>query len=75
VDENESLDSAAARELQEETSVDPSKVLLTQVCMQPPPSAGAAVAGQCSMLRASAETLLVVIVIMAGRAVVCSCSC
>jgi ADP-ribose pyrophosphatase YjhB (NUDIX family) len=31
VDENESLDSAAARELQEETSVDPSKVLLTQV--------------------------------------------
>ena len=32
VEENESLDVAAARELQEETSVDPSSVLLTQVC-------------------------------------------
>ena len=31
VDENESLDAAAARELQEETSVEPSSVLLTQV--------------------------------------------
>ncbi|KAL4422704.1 hypothetical protein ABPG75_008901 [Micractinium tetrahymenae] len=31
VDENEPLDRAAARELQEETSVDPSSVLLTQV--------------------------------------------
>ena len=31
VDENETLDSAAARELQEETSVDPRDVLLTQV--------------------------------------------
>eukprot|EP00887_Chlorella_sp_A99_P000198 scaffold13.g198.t1 len=31
VDENEPLDQAAARELQEETSVDPSAVLLTQV--------------------------------------------
>lgn len=30
VDENEPLEQAAARELQEETSVDPSKVLLTQ---------------------------------------------
>ena len=32
VDENEPLDRAAARELQEETSVDPKDVLLTQVC-------------------------------------------
>ena len=31
VDENETLDTAAARELQEETSVDPKSVLLTQV--------------------------------------------
>jgi ADP-ribose pyrophosphatase YjhB (NUDIX family) len=31
VDENEPLDTAAARELQEETSVNPSDVLLTQV--------------------------------------------
>ncbi len=31
VDENEPLDKAAARELQEETSVDPKDVLLTQV--------------------------------------------
>lgn len=31
VDENESLDHAAARELQEETSVNPSQVLLEQV--------------------------------------------
>ncbi len=33
VDEGEPLEAAAARELQEETSVDPSRVLLTQVCM------------------------------------------
>ncbi len=47
VDEGESLDAAAARELQEETSVDPSKVLLIQVrqslsasprCLLSPPS-------------------------------------
>ena len=31
VDENEPLDKAAARELQEETSVNPKDVLLTQV--------------------------------------------
>ncbi|KAI3430429.1 hypothetical protein D9Q98_005024 [Chlorella vulgaris] len=31
VDENEALEAAAARELQEETGVDPSRVLLTQV--------------------------------------------
>lgn len=31
MDENEPLDQAAARELQEETSVDPADVLLTQV--------------------------------------------
>lgn len=31
MDENEPLDRAAARELQEETSVDPKDVLLTQV--------------------------------------------
>lgn len=31
VDENETLDTAAARELQEETSVDPSSVPLVQV--------------------------------------------
>ena len=31
VDENESLDQAAARELQEETSVDPSRIFLEQV--------------------------------------------
>jgi ADP-ribose pyrophosphatase YjhB (NUDIX family) len=30
VDQNEPLDTAAARELQEETSVDPTSVLLTQ---------------------------------------------
>jgi 8-oxo-dGTP diphosphatase len=33
VDENEPLDKAAARELQEETSVDPSSVELTQACI------------------------------------------
>ena len=33
VDENEPLDKAAARELQEETSVDPKDVLLIQVSM------------------------------------------
>ena len=34
VDENEPLDKAAARELQEETSVNPSDVLLTQASSQ-----------------------------------------
>lgn len=39
VDQDEPLDQAAARELQEETSVDPASVLLTQVCL---PRAGPA---------------------------------
>lgn len=37
VDENEPLDKAAARELQEETSVNPSDVLLTQASQQVKP--------------------------------------
>ena len=32
VEENEPLDRAAARELQEETSVDPKDIVLFQVC-------------------------------------------
>ena len=45
VDENESLDHAAARELQEETSVDPRDVVLEQVILPDRHSVSQALAG------------------------------
>jgi len=50
VDEDEPLDKAAARELQEETSVNPKDVLLTQASTR----ASTSCPGKCAFLSAAA---------------------